>query len=75
MARLRYELKGFRRMTLEPGETRTIMFKLKARELGYWNRDCVYGIDPDEFKISLVYRFVDEMERKVKGVVYVTKEI
>jgi beta-glucosidase len=30
------ELKGFQRVTLKPGETRTIRFTLTAAELTYW---------------------------------------
>jgi len=31
------ELKGFERLTLQPGETRTVIFHLGADELGYWS--------------------------------------
>jgi beta-glucosidase len=31
------ELKGFQRVTLKPGETRTLNFKLSDAELRYWN--------------------------------------
>ena len=31
------ELKGFQRLTLEPGETRTVTFVLGPSELGYWS--------------------------------------
>jgi beta-glucosidase len=31
------QLKGFRRIRLEPGETRTIQIPLKAESLGWWN--------------------------------------
>jgi beta-glucosidase len=31
------ELKGFRRITLEPGESRTVQFTLGPAELRYWN--------------------------------------
>ncbi|GAB7044020.1 MULTISPECIES: glycoside hydrolase family 3 N-terminal domain-containing protein [Catenuloplanes] len=31
------ELKGFRRLTLAPGETRTVTFPLGPAELSYWN--------------------------------------
>jgi beta-glucosidase len=37
VARPRLELKGFRRMTLEPRETRTVSLPLAASALGYWN--------------------------------------
>jgi len=31
------ELKGFQRVTLQPGETKTITFQLGPDELGYWS--------------------------------------
>jgi beta-glucosidase len=31
------ELKGFRRMSLQPGETQTVTLPLAARDLAYWN--------------------------------------
>jgi beta-glucosidase len=31
------ELKGFQRVTLAPGETRTMTFRLGPEELSYWN--------------------------------------
>lgn len=46
------ELKGFRRVTLAPGETRTVTFRLGPAELRYWNaaaRDWV--IDASTFDV------------------------
>jgi beta-glucosidase len=31
------ELKGFERLTLEPGQTKTVAFRLGPAELGYWS--------------------------------------
>jgi beta-glucosidase len=33
------ELRGFRRITLEPGETRTVEFSVPVSSLAYWNAD------------------------------------
>jgi beta-glucosidase len=33
------ELKGFRRVTLEPGETRAVSMTVQARDLAYWDTD------------------------------------
>ena len=46
------ELKGFERLSLEPGESRTVTFGLGPRELRYWNaarRDWV--VDATEFDV------------------------
>jgi beta-glucosidase len=34
------ELKGFERITLQPGETKTVTFNLGADELGYWSTNA-----------------------------------
>ncbi len=34
------ELKGFERLTLQPGETRTVTFSLGPAELGYWSTNA-----------------------------------
>jgi beta-glucosidase len=31
------ELKGFRRVALEPGQTKTVTIELKASQLAYWD--------------------------------------
>jgi beta-glucosidase len=34
------ELKGFQRITLQPGETKTVTFRLGPDELGYWSTNA-----------------------------------
>lgn len=34
------ELKGFERLTLKPGETKTVTFSLGPAELGYWSTNA-----------------------------------
>lgn len=38
--RPRLDLRGFRRVTLQPGETRTVTFPLAGRALAYWDPDA-----------------------------------
>jgi beta-glucosidase len=45
------ELKGFRRVSLNPGETRTASFTLGPRELGFWNEKMKRVVEPGEFEI------------------------
>jgi beta-glucosidase len=40
VTRPRLDLRGFRRITLAPGETRTVEFKLTAGSLRYWDPDA-----------------------------------
>jgi len=57
VARPVWELRGFERVTLEPGERRTVSFELTAKELGYWNRDARYVVEPGDFKVAVWDRF------------------
>jgi beta-glucosidase len=43
------ELKGFRRIRLEPDETMTVAFVLHTDALAFYGRDMVLGAEPGEF--------------------------
>ncbi len=45
------ELKGFRRVTLQPGERRTLTFKLTPAELGFYNTAMQFVVEPGRFKV------------------------
>ena len=45
------ELRGFRRASLEPGETKTMEFTLGPDELSFLNRDMHRVVEPGTFKI------------------------
>lgn len=45
------ELKGFKRISLEPGETKTIEFVIGPEELSFLNRDMHRVVEPGMFKI------------------------
>jgi beta-glucosidase len=45
------ELKGFKRVTLQPGERRTLNFKLTSAELGFYNTEMRYVVEPGAFKV------------------------
>jgi beta-glucosidase len=51
VARPPRELKGFAKIDLEPGETRTVAFRLDARDLSYWSNGWV--LEPGEFTLSV----------------------
>ncbi|RIV86725.1 glycoside hydrolase family 3 N-terminal domain-containing protein [Aurantiacibacter zhengii] len=46
------ELKGFERVTLAPGETRTLRFAIEPRRLAIWNRDMVEVNEPGPLTLS-----------------------
>ena len=45
------ELKGFRKIALQPGETQTVSFPLRAQDLYYTRRDLTQGVEPGSFKV------------------------
>ena len=48
------ELRGFRRISLEPGETRTIEFPLSAQSLAYWNTNQhAFVVEPDQVEVQV----------------------
>ena len=47
------ELKGFKRITLKPGETQRVEFTLGPEHLGFYNRDLKFVVEPGEFKIMV----------------------
>ena len=46
------ELKHFQRVTLQPGEKRTVTFDLKPADLAFWNVDMHRVVEPGTFTIS-----------------------
>jgi beta-glucosidase len=45
------ELKGFKRVTLEPGEKRTVTFDIKPSDLWFYNADMRRVVEPGTFTI------------------------
>jgi beta-glucosidase len=56
------ELKGFQRVTLQPGETRRVEFLLGAEQLGFWNRQMRFVVEPGEFKVMIGSNSEDVIE-------------
>ncbi|WP_026904960.1 glycoside hydrolase family 3 N-terminal domain-containing protein [Pedobacter glucosidilyticus] len=46
-------LRGFQRVTLNPGETKKLVFKLVSDDLMLWNRDMKRVVEPGDFKVML----------------------
>jgi beta-glucosidase len=45
------ELKGFERVPLKAGESRTVTFEVPARELGFFNEDSTFIVEPGKFHV------------------------
>jgi beta-glucosidase len=48
-----HALKGFHRVTLEPGQTKTVAFELRAEDIALVNEQGQRIIEPGEFKITV----------------------
>ena len=53
------ELKGFRRITLQPGAMTTVEFTLGKDAFAYWNEAMQYAVEPGEFQIMAGPNSVD----------------
>jgi beta-glucosidase len=53
-------LKGFQRVTLQPGETRHLSFKLTRRELGFINREMRFVVEPGTFNVTVGTSSIDD---------------
>jgi len=47
------ELKGFERITLEPGQTKTVQFTLKKSNMAFWDYNMDFTVEPGEYEISV----------------------
>jgi beta-glucosidase len=47
------ELKGFKRITLQPGERRTVSLDITPDRLAFWNIDKRFVVEPGEFEIMV----------------------
>ncbi len=47
------ELKGFRKIRLEKGESRRVEFTLGDEDLAFWRRDMTFGAEPGEFRLYI----------------------
>lgn len=53
------ELKRFQRVSLRPGQRRTVTFELSPRDLAFWNVDMKRVVEPGTFTISAGPNSVD----------------
>jgi beta-glucosidase len=47
------ELKGFEKITLKPGETKTVTFKITPELLKFYNSDLDFVAEPGDFDIMI----------------------
>ena len=59
-------LKGFGRITLKPGETKTVQFELNADNLSLYNVNMKKVVEPGDFTISVGSSSLDKDLQKIK---------
>jgi beta-glucosidase len=59
------ELRGFRRITLDPGQTQTVEFTLGPEHLSFLDRDMHRVVEPGTFKIMVGGNSVDVIDTKL----------
>ena len=47
------ELKGFKKITLKPGESREVAFEITEPMLRFWRIDMTYGSEPGKFEVYI----------------------
>ena len=57
------ELKGFQRVTLQPGEKRRLEFVLGPEQLGSYNHDMKFVVEPGEFRVMVGSNSQDVIEK------------
>ena len=70
------ELKGFRKISLKAGETKTVKFELSEKELGFYDNDLNFVVEPGDFtvmtgpvggkELSAVFTLMPSVEQKSK---------
>lgn len=62
------ELKGFQKITLKAGETKTVAFKLTVKDLSFYRRDMTFGSEPGKFDV-----YIGTNSRDVNAATFVLK--
>ena len=62
------ELRGFQRIALDPGQSRTVEFTLGPKQLSFLDRDMHRVVEPGTFKIMVGGNSVDLIETKLNVV-------
>lgn len=58
------ELKDFKRISLQPGESKTVSFIIDSSKLGFYNKDMKFVTEPGEFEI-LVGKSSQDLQKKI----------
>lgn len=59
------ELKGFRRIRLEPGEERCVEFVLRPEDLAFWRLDGTWGAEAGDFTVRIGPNAIEGIENRI----------
>ena len=59
------ELKGFKKVALEVGETKTLTFNISYEALSLWNSNMEKVVEPGEFEIMVGKSATDIILRQI----------
>lgn len=62
------ELKGFQKIQLQPGEGKQVNFTIPIAELGFYNRECVYVVEPGTFRLYIGPNSMEGLEQEFEVV-------
>ncbi len=60
------ELRGFQRVTLQPGETQTVAFDITPESLAFYDIDYKYVVEPGDFEVMVGTSSRDDDLQKLK---------
>jgi beta-glucosidase len=65
VVRPRHELRGFQRMTLQPGETKTVTFTVPIEKLAFYDETRhAFAVEPGQYEIQIGESSDDIRQRK-----------
>lgn len=59
------ELKGFKKITLAPGESRSVTIELDKKDMGFYDDDAIYHLENGRFKLFIGGNSRDLLETEV----------
>jgi beta-glucosidase len=57
------ELKGFQKISLQPGQKRSVEFVLRPEHLGFYNHEMKFVVEPGEFRVMVGSNSQDVIEK------------
>jgi len=58
------QLRGFRRIHLQPGETQTVTFQLNFEDLAFYNQEMKWVVEPGFFRVFVGGNSVEVQEAR-----------